>query len=321
MKVIMVCILLIGILVLLVLLSNYRYKKTVYYKNICEFDNTLDKEKPIPNHLDIVNFGSVFGRFAFDYSEHENGYNFAMSPQSLSYDYRILKEYISHINKNGIVIFVLPVCVFALLDYSDDTKNAKYYSFLSKDSILGYSKWKEIRYKKFPILNSGVKWLHIIKDSKYKNYMGKEISDISKEQAKINGDARIKGWCRQFGLKDAKTDEVPENIKQCFEKNVNVVEEMIELTLQHGLRPVLVSTPFSAALNEHFSEEFVDKMLYENIRRSNKRNVPYFDYREHPDFQEHYEWFINGCDWLTKAGRERFLELFYKDLEECLGEE
>lgn len=59
----------------------------------------LDKDKPIPKNLDIVNFGSVFGRFAFEYEADEHGYNFAMSPQSLSYDSRILKEYISHINE------------------------------------------------------------------------------------------------------------------------------------------------------------------------------------------------------------------------------
>jgi hypothetical protein len=303
--------------------SNYLYKKTIYYKNICEFDNLLDKDKPVPHNLDIVNFGSVFGRFAFEYTEGENGYNFAMSPQSLSYDYRILKEYISHINENGVVIFVLPVCVFALLDFSDDARNAKYYSFLSKDSILGYSKWKEIKYKTFPILTSGIKWLHIIKDSKDRNYMGEQISNISEEQAKINGEERIKGWCRQFGLQDAKTAEISEDIKQCFEKNIKTLEEMIEISLQHGLRSVLVSTPFTDALNGHFSQEFVDKMLYQNIRKANKRNIPYFDYRQHPDFQRKYEWFINGCDWLTKAGREHFLELFYKDLKEynILGDE
>lgn len=57
---------------------------------------------------------------------------------------------------------------------------------------------------------------------------------------------------------------------------------MIELALEHKLRPVIVSTPHSDALNRHFSDEFVDAMLYQNVKKANKRDVPYFDYRNHP---------------------------------------
>lgn len=299
---------------LLFLLCNYLYIHTAYYSNICEFDNTLNKNKPVPKDLKIVNFGSVFGRFAFDYKQEEQGYNFAMSPQSLSYDCRILKQYISHIGQNGVVIFVLPVCIFALLNFKDDSKYAKYYGFLRKENILGYSKWKEIRYHRFPILNSGIKWLHIIKDAKKKNYMDTAVSSISKQQAENNAKERIMGWCRQFGLKDTQSTEIPESICQIFEENRKILKEMVSITLENGLQPVLVSTPFSGELNRYFGKEFVECMLYDNIKASVGEDVPYFDYREHPDFQEHYEWFINGCDWLTKDGREHFLDIFYQDL-------
>ena len=56
-------------LIIMFLSANYLYKKTTYYKNISEFDNVLDKDKPIPKNLDIVNFGSVHGRFAFEYED------------------------------------------------------------------------------------------------------------------------------------------------------------------------------------------------------------------------------------------------------------
>ena len=54
----LICILIIAGLIIMFLSANYLYKKTTYYKNISEFDNVLDKDKPIPKNLDIVNFGS-----------------------------------------------------------------------------------------------------------------------------------------------------------------------------------------------------------------------------------------------------------------------
>ena len=69
----LICILIIAGLIIMFLSANYLYKKTTYYKNISEFDNVLDKDKPIPKNLDIVNFGSVFGRFAFEYEADEHG--------------------------------------------------------------------------------------------------------------------------------------------------------------------------------------------------------------------------------------------------------
>ena len=50
--------------------------------------------------------------------------------------------------------------------------------------------------------------------------MGQRLSDITKQQALLNGENRIKGWCRQFGLKDTQTDNIPEEVKKCFDKNV-----------------------------------------------------------------------------------------------------
>lgn len=68
----LICILIIAGLIIMFLSANYLYKKTTYYKNISEFDNVLDKDKPIPKNLDIVNFGSVHCRFAFEYEEDED---------------------------------------------------------------------------------------------------------------------------------------------------------------------------------------------------------------------------------------------------------
>lgn len=301
--------------VILFFVCNRLYIRTTYYKNIGEFENTYNKNISISSDLEMVNFGSVFGRFAFEYIDNQKGYNFAMSPQPLSYDYRILKEYIGNIKEGALVVFTLPVFIFALVDYDDDRKNSKYYSYLSKNSILNYSKWKYIKYYKYPVLTAGKNVLHIIKDSKYKNYMGARTSNLSRVNIETNALNRTRGWCKQFGLKNTLENSMPDDITSNFEVVVKTLNDMIQFCLHHKLHPLLVSTPFSAELNKHFSKEFVEAMFYENIKKANKANIPYLDYREHSDFQDRYEWFINGCDWLTKDGREHFMEILKKDIE------
>lgn len=296
------------------LVWNKLYMNTTYFKNIAEFENTSNKSTSIPTDLDIVNFGSVFGRFAFEYEQKDKGYNFAMSPQSLTYDYRILTEYIDHINSNAIVVITLPVCIFALTDYKEDARNVKYYSFLSSKNILNYSRWKAYKYCKFPVLNAGKNALHVIKDSKPRNYLTSNIADLDYDKADINAKNRCVAWCKQFGLKDTVCPDLPAEVLEDMEKEVKVLNDMIQLCLDHRLQPVLVSTPFSAALNKYFSKEFVQSMLYNNINKANTAKIPYFDYREHPDFQEKYKWFINGCDWLTKDGRDHFMKIFKDDI-------
>ena len=49
----LICILIIAGLIIMFLSANYLYKKTTYYKNISEFDNVLDKDKPIPKNLGV----------------------------------------------------------------------------------------------------------------------------------------------------------------------------------------------------------------------------------------------------------------------------
>ena len=116
--------------VLFFILLNILYKRTNYYKiNILQ----SNKFKEISNNLEIINLGSSYAKYAFDYSKvGVNGFNFGIQPQSLSYDFRILKQYKNKLKKNGVVIITIPDFVFAFLDYSIEEYNYRYYSFLNK---------------------------------------------------------------------------------------------------------------------------------------------------------------------------------------------
>ena len=123
---------------LLFILLNKQLSQTNWYKN--QFIDSQKFLKDIPHNLEICNLGSNPGKFAFEYDDTLlKGENWAIGPQSLSYDFRILKNYFSYIKDGGSVLITIAPLSSCLRDYSDERSNAKYYPFLDTSLIVNYS--------------------------------------------------------------------------------------------------------------------------------------------------------------------------------------
>lgn len=104
-------------------------------------------------------------------------FNFALSGQTLSYDYRILLEYEDNLQEEGILF--IPVSYFSF--YGDEetdredfeTKNKRYYKFLSQRNIKNYQVFYDFVVKKFPVLDQ--------KDSFFTIFLGraKNTNDLA----------------------------------------------------------------------------------------------------------------------------------------------
>ncbi len=90
----------------------------------------------VSNNIQICNFGSSHGVYSFDYEDVDDEYvcfNFALSSQRLSYDYRIFDNYKDNIAEGAVVI--IPVSYFALFGEPEEeeenfeSRNVRYYSF------------------------------------------------------------------------------------------------------------------------------------------------------------------------------------------------
>ena len=305
---ILIILIIIGILFFLLL--NILYKKTNYYKiNILQ----SNKFKEIPDNLDIINLGSSYAKYAFDYRKvGVNGFNFGVQPQSLSYDFRILKQYKNKLKKNGVVIITIPNFVFAFLDYPIEEYNYKYYSFLNKENILNYSSLKKFLIKYFPLLLQPKKLKYILKD------ISKENTDRltfveNKEDVKKEAQKRINGWMRQFKLLNINNkEELPLDIKNMFIKTQSLLEEMINYSLTNELKPVIVIPPCSKELNNFFSDDFLKEILYSNIEKANKSLIPVLDYLKDSEFQDYHLYM--GVDLLNIKGRRLFTNKVITDL-------
>lgn len=86
-------------------------KNTTVYKNLMI---TAEYFRDLPYDLEMINLGSTVAFNDFDYELiGKKGANLAQAPQTLYYDYQILKKYMDHLADNAVVC--VGVCHFTFL--------------------------------------------------------------------------------------------------------------------------------------------------------------------------------------------------------------
>lgn len=309
MKITVIILLLLSAGIALLFFINLLFIHTNYYKNLCIFENRIDRDK-IPENLSMINLGSGYARFSFDYEIYKiNGYNFAQSPQSLWYDYMILKQFTDRLARNCIVFINLPVFIFAFENYRELKYSAKYYQSLDKKYIKNFSTVKKILCTRFPVLFYGIKAAHIIFDVKREDVFSYDKCIIPEDRISTYVTEHYEVWKAQFSLKDTVHAESALHLSDSMSAVRSLLSEMIDYCLAHDFRPVLVTSPLCREMNRKFSGEFLDMVFYENLKAANQKNIPYMDLREHPDFQDDPDMFWNGVDWLSQKGRRRFMQI------------
>lgn len=292
------------IILMVFFLINHLYKKTNAYQNLVR---ETKKFLSVPHNLEIVNTGSSHARYDITYNvTSKKGFNFALAPQALSYDYKILQQYKDNLSRNCIVIIVLPICIFFLDEYHHDQSNIKYYYFLAKDKINRYKRYKEYTKIKFPLLSMPWKVRYLMKDIPKEN----ELKDgVDEQTSKMWAKDRIEGWNDEFNILHYEH----QIISTTFYKVQNTLKQLIELCTQENWKPFIVIPPMSSALKEEVSKLSVDEMFYKNIRESVGSTVPVLDYYKDNRFDDSYNYF--NSDFLTKQGREEFSKILFADIE------
>ncbi len=298
------------VIVLLIVILNQMYKRTNSYKN--NFLSVAKFSSHIPNNLDIICTGSSYAKFGIDFKYTKlDGFNFAVLPQSLNYDSKILDQYIKKVRKKGIVLITLAPLVFAFLDYENETTNLKYYKFLKSKYIKGYSFYKKLKYKSLPLIFKPSLVKYIFGDVK----PGKEI--IFKENTIENvieeANKREKGWSIQFSLENLKVNEVDKNIKNNMTETRKILSEMLNNCYINNLNPVIVIPPISKELYSKFSKKFLNTFLYENINIVKGETIV-FDYLNDERLSDYKNY--SNSDFLNLEGSKIFTNIVINDLYE-----
>jgi hypothetical protein len=297
-----------------ILQLNKLAQHTNWYKN--QLADGLKFRKPILLDLDICNLGSNSGKFAFSYEGTGlKGENWAVGPQTLSYDFRVLKNYFSYLREEATVI--IPLCPFSscVKEYEDDAANHKYYSFLHPILILNFSqsmKEKVMRFVNTPFQSSPLTAIkRLIKDVPAANDILLSTNSMDMESLEKDANKYLDAWKLEFSISDLGA-QVSEQNRGCISYNTNLLTEMISFCLERNLKPVIVLPPISKALISKLSEGFRESYIYSFVRNANTQHVPFLNYLDNACFSDN-GLFFNSL-FLNAKGREVFSRVVLNDL-------
>lgn len=300
---------LIFLFMVFVLILNILYKSTNHYRNqfvdVCKYWHDND----IPDNLEIVNLGSNHPKFAFDYDNiGVKGMNLAVGPQTLEYDFSILKKVTPHLSPKAVV--VIPICLLSFFLYRQKNRNLhyKYYTFLPSSDIIDYSWWEKIKNIDFPLLFHPLYLRFIIRDCDSDNRFDIETNPL-KTDNELNRDAQfwLNCWNQEFGI-NIPSLSISDDNKQCISQNVTILKEMLVYCQKNGFNPVVAILPVTANLYSLFSKEFIEIQLLYHINDANVVDAPVLNYLTDERFSDS-SLYINSF-FFNKIGRSKFTKEF-----------
>lgn len=307
------------ILALIVLGIVILYIANAIYKRNNHFNNQfVDVRKywdmtTFPNNLQVVNLGSNHPKFGFDYSETGiNAVNCAVGPQTLEYDFAILRKITPYLTKDAFVI--IPICLLKLFLYRQKSRSthAKYYTFLAKDDIVGYSKMEQIKLLKFPLIFNPRLLRCVLRDVK-KDTRLELTENPMKDAATLNKDADcwIDCWNREFDI-TLPTPNLSEENKSDIQQNIRILREMLEYCKMHNFKPIITILPVTDYLSSRFTDNFIKEHILRYINAANTIKVPVLNYLKDERFTAS-ELYINSF-FMNKKGRKLFTRRVLSDL-------
>ena len=309
----MVLLIIILFLIAFAFLLNALYKRTNSFRNQFVDVRKFAIKGGIGDNLEIVNLGSNHPKFGFDYSGIDvKGENWAVGPQTLEYDFSILRINVSHLAPGAVV--VIPICLLKMFLYRQEGRaiHVKYYSCLPAKDIVGYSWLEKLNKYCLPLFFHPGALRSLIRDVKKDERLLLEENPLKTEEA-LNKDADhwIDIWNKEFNIQ-LPTPTLSQNNRNGIIQNVRILGEMIEYCYSKGLKPVVTILPVTNYLRSRLTEEFVENHILGYIKDANKAGAPVLNYLSDERFTDS-ALYINSFFFNSK-GRKAFTKQFVEDL-------
>lgn len=272
-----------------------------------------NKFASISDTVQICNFGSSHGMYGFNYEDLESDFdcfNFAMSSQSLSYDYRLFQHYGDHIVE-GTVVFI-PVSYFSLFGIDETnkdeflSKNKRYYFILPSPLIKEYDYKTELYARYFPALtaNTGILIMTLL---------GKSVDINAVNDAYVGADAIAK-FNGHIGNRTIYYDDAGNRIEN--QEEIGALYALIEGCREKGAVPILVTTPHLREYTDIIKEkapDFYDQFYSIIDRVVRDTGAEYYDYSFDERFVNEYSWFMD-TDHLNQEGARNFTNIVMDEI-------
>ena len=310
------------ILLLLVayIFANCLYKRTNAYKN--SYVTIKGYLQGVPKNLRIVAFGSTYAKYAFNNFEELrlNGFNFCLEAEALQSDFRLMKQYETHLAPGCIVVINLAACVTCCNEeevvvlYANNYYKILPFKMLPKVLRCSFKRWWHYV---FPIGLKNLKQFGrlIIDTDCIDDVTSRHPVSVSSSLANENMENIANGWIQMFKLKDLKSTDIPKKIEECVRTNEQTLNEMVAFCKSKEWKPLFVIPPMSSKLYRKFSDEFVEKVLLSVVNKSSRlNNIPLYNYLKQEDFCYDYKLYCDGGFKLNKYGSKKFMRHFLGDL-------
>ena len=254
----------IGIVLTGFILNEYYYH--IVLRNTQEHQILRGKKK---KNLSWISCGSSYCRYGITSGKGEAGFNFGVAAQFLYYSDKMLREYSTSCLKNkGNVYLIIAYLVFA--EVGRGWYGAERYNELLKKKTLGDDfSYKQRLLLRFPLLAHprNIKRLlrYIIKGDQ-NQYSTLRYNELSEKEVHAQAAKRCSDWCRQFGLKDTISNDLSDELLKKFANTRKILTDMIQYCLDNDFKPILVVTPVSKIMREHLGNDFIQIVLYDNIK-------------------------------------------------------
>lgn len=296
-----------GIIVLFI--ANALYKRTNHYNNQFVDVRKYWDMSTFPKDLQVVNLGSNHPKFGFDYSETGlNAMNCAVGPQTLEYDFAILRKITPNLASGAIVI--IPICLLKFFLYRQKSRSvhAKYYTFLSREDIVDYSKLEQIRLLKYPLIFNPRLLRFVIRDVP-KDTRLELTENPMKDTVALNKDADnwINCWNREFDISLPNPKLSKEN-ESDISQNICILREMLEYCKLHNFKPIITILPVTKYLSSRFTDDFIHEHILRYIDAANSVNAPVLNFLKDERFTAP-ELYINSF-FMNRRGRRLFSHEF-----------
>ena len=296
--------LLIILSVLVIVSYNTLYLKIALYERNPEF--SITKFKSVPRDIEVCNFGNSLGVDAFgDYSGIDcNCFNFALSAQSLSYDYRILQQYKDYIGKDGIVFISLSYFCFQVDEENEEgflAKNERYYYFLKPEYVKGCS-WIEYAF---------IHTLPVLWQS--------PISLIQKTEAYM--DEKSKGANEnhidyQKSAKELYNGRIVTDLDGNLiinDEELNSLYGMIDICKEINAKPILIITPYRKEYTDLFDDNFKDQYYSLLHDICAEKDCELFDFSQDVRFNKNDDCFDYAYH-LNYYGSSQFMDIISSEI-------
>lgn len=276
-----------------------------------------EKFAAIPNTIQICNFGTSHGMLAFNYEDFEDEYacfNFGLSSQSLSYDYRLFQYYGDRIVE-GAVVFI-PVSYPSLFGIEESSKsgfwskNNRYYTILPPSLIKEYNLMSDIYVRLFPALMTNTGNL-------IKTLLGIKIKDTTWQGTAANIDIAadaLRGFDEHVGDRATYYDDDGNRIEN--QEEIGALYALVRGCQEKGAIPVLITTPFlreyTATIKEN-APDFYDHFYSVIDRVVRDTGVEYYDYAFDERFANEYSW-LRDTTHLNKEGARNFTNIVMEEI-------